>query len=233
MNKMLLATAVTGLVAASLPSHAQQATITDQFVGTWKVVTLKEISGDEVSYPLGQQVAGYVTITPYRLWLLIVDSTRKAPTAAALTDAEASEMMKSHVAWTGKYLTANDTGQGIAFTAHIDTASSQAITGADRVFFIRVVKIRFWLPGRFVLAGVRGASKKCWPLWGTEGSNPLPSSVGVRDEPVRSLSGGSVSTRALASSLGMVVERTHSSTFRLSHKPHRTPIRRGSSFCIP
>ena len=75
MNRMLLATAVTGLVAASLPSHAQQATITDQFVGTWKVVTLKEISGDEVSYPLGQQVAGYVTITPYRLWLLIVDST--------------------------------------------------------------------------------------------------------------------------------------------------------------
>jgi hypothetical protein len=64
MNRMLLATAVTGLVAASLPSHAQQATITDQFVGTWKVVTLKEISGDEVSYPLGQQVAGYVTITP-------------------------------------------------------------------------------------------------------------------------------------------------------------------------
>ena len=55
-----------------------------------------------------------------------------------LTDAEASEMMKSHVAWTGKYLTANDTGQGITFTAHIDTASSQAITGADRVFFIRV-----------------------------------------------------------------------------------------------
>jgi hypothetical protein len=42
---------------------------------------------------------------------------------------------------------------------------------------LSIVKIRFWLPGRFVLAGVRGASKKCWPLRGTEGSNPLPSSV--------------------------------------------------------
>ena len=41
---------------------------------------------------------------------------------------------------------------------------------------LSIVKIRFWLPGRFVLAGVRGASKKCWPLWGTEDSNPLPSS---------------------------------------------------------
>jgi hypothetical protein len=41
---------------------------------------------------------------------------------------------------------------------------------------LSIVKIRFWLPGRFVLAGVRGASKKCWPLRGTEGSNPRPSS---------------------------------------------------------
>ena len=159
MNRMLLATAVTGLVAASLPSHAQQATITDQFVGTWKVVTLKEISGDEVSYPLGQQVAGYVTITPYRLWLLIVDSTRKAPTAAALTDAEASEMMKSHVAWTGKYLTANDTGQDITFTAHIDTASSQAITGADRVFFIRVEENRLVMKSPGLVVPMTGLTR--------------------------------------------------------------------------
>ena len=158
MNRMLLATVVTGLVAASLPSHAQQATITDQFVGTWKVVTLKEISGDEVSYPLGQQVAGYVTITPYRLWLLIVDPTRKAPATAALTDAEAGEMMKSHVAWTGKYLTANDTRQGITFTAHIDTASSQAITGDDRVFFIRVEDNRLVMKSPGVVVPMTGAT---------------------------------------------------------------------------
>ena len=158
MNRMLLATVVTGLVAASLPSHPQQATTTDQFVGTWKVVTLKEISGDEVSYPLGQQVAGYVTITPYRLWLLIVDSTRKAPTAAALTDAEAGEMMKSHVAWTGKYLTANDTRQGITFTTHIDTASSQAITGDDRVFFIPLEDNRLVMKSPGVVVPMTGAT---------------------------------------------------------------------------
>jgi hypothetical protein len=40
---------------------------------------------------------------------MFVDPTRKAPAAAALTDAEAVAMMKSHVAWTGKYLTAEQT----------------------------------------------------------------------------------------------------------------------------
>jgi hypothetical protein len=32
-----------------------------------------------------------------------MDSTRKAPAAAALTDAEAVSLMKSHAAYTGKY----------------------------------------------------------------------------------------------------------------------------------
>ena len=78
MNKLLLATLGVALVAA--PSLAQQTT-KDQLVGTWKVVTLKATSEGKVSYLLGDQVAGYVGITPERIWLLFVDSTRK-PTAA-------------------------------------------------------------------------------------------------------------------------------------------------------
>jgi hypothetical protein len=75
-----------------------------------------------------------------------------------LTDAEAGEMMKSHVAWTGKYLTANDTRQGITFTAHIDTASSQAITGDDRVFFIRVEDNRLVMKSPGVVVPMTGAT---------------------------------------------------------------------------
>jgi hypothetical protein len=47
-------------------------------------------------------------------------------------------MMKSHVGWTGKYTTAEQTSDGIKVTAHVDAASSQAITGNDRVYFMRV-----------------------------------------------------------------------------------------------
>jgi hypothetical protein len=69
---------------------------------------------------------------------LFVDATRKAPAAPTLTDAEAIAMMKTQVAWTGKYTTAEQTAEGIKLTAHVDAASSQAIFNTDRVYFIRV-----------------------------------------------------------------------------------------------
>src|SRR3954467_10164864 len=127
MNKVLLATAAFVVVAAAVPSYAQQATTKDQLIGSWKVLSLKATTGDKVAYPLGEQVAGYVTITPTRFWLLFVDATRKAPAAPTLTDAEAVTMMKSQVAWTGKYVTGEQTAEGIKLTAHVDAASSQAI----------------------------------------------------------------------------------------------------------
>jgi hypothetical protein len=104
-------------LTASAPSFAQQATTEDQLVGSWRVLSLKATTGDKVSYPLGEQVAGYVTITADRLWLLFFDSTRKAPATAALTDTEAVASMKSHVAWTGKYSTKEQTPEGLELTA--------------------------------------------------------------------------------------------------------------------
>jgi hypothetical protein len=137
MKKILLATIIP-VAAAPGPSQAQQTTTKDQLIGSWKVLSLKATTGDKVTYPLGEQVAGYVTITPTRFWLLFVDATRKVPAAPALTDADAIAMMKTQVAWTGKYITAEQTAEGIKLTAHVDAASSQAIFDTDRVYFIRV-----------------------------------------------------------------------------------------------
>jgi len=104
------------------------------------------------TYPLGDQVAGYVTITPTRFWLLFVDATRKAPATPTLTDAEAVAMMKTQVAWTGKYTTAEQTPEGIKLTAHVDAASSQAIYDTDRVYLVRMNgdKIMMKAPGVIV-----------------------------------------------------------------------------------
>jgi hypothetical protein len=137
MKKIFPATIIAVTLAAG-PSHAQQTTTKDQLIGSWKVLNLKATIGDKVTYPLGDQVAGYVTITPTRFWLLFVDATRKAPATPTLTDAEAVAMMKTQVAWTGKYTTAAPTAEGIKLTAHVDAASSQAIYDTDRVYFIRV-----------------------------------------------------------------------------------------------
>jgi hypothetical protein len=151
MTNILLATAIFALVSAVAPSYAQQTTTKDQLIGSWKVLGLKATTGDKVSYPLGEQVAGYVTITPTRFWLLFVDGTRKAPVAPTLTDAEAIAMMKTQVAWTGKYTTAEQTAEGVNLTAHVDAASSQAIFDTDRVYFIRVDNNKMTVTGRVVV----------------------------------------------------------------------------------
>jgi len=150
MKKILLATMIAVTVAAG-PSHAQQTTTKDQLIGSWKVLNLKATTGDKVTYPLGEQVAGYVTITPTRFWLLFVDATRKAPATPTLTDAEAIAMMKTQVAWTGKYTTAEQTAEGIKLTARVDAASSQAIFDTDRVYFIRVNGNKMMVKGSVIV----------------------------------------------------------------------------------
>jgi hypothetical protein len=156
MNKILLATVI-ALTAAAGPSYAQT-TSKDQLIGSWKVLNLRATAGDKVSYPLGDQVRGYVTITSDRIWLLFVDATRKAPASAALTDAEAIAMMKSQVAWTGKYTTGEQTPEGIKLTARVDAASSQAITGTDRVYFMRVNGNKLMVKSPGVIVPMTGAT---------------------------------------------------------------------------
>lgn len=137
MNQIWLAAAGVALLWNANPANAQ-ATTENQLLGTWKVVRLKATVGNNVSYPLGEHVAGYVTITPDRIWLLFVDGTRKPPASPALTDAESIAAMKSQVAWTGKYVTSEQFSDGLKLTAHVDAASSEAINHTDRVYFMRV-----------------------------------------------------------------------------------------------
>jgi hypothetical protein len=139
-------------------SSARAPTTKDQLIGSWKVLSLKATSGDKVNYPLGEQVAGYVTITPDRIWLLFDDSTRKTPATATLTDAEAIAMMKSHVAWTGKYTTPEQTAEGIKLVAHVDAASSQAIFGTDRVYFLRMSGNKLMVKSPGVIVPMTGAT---------------------------------------------------------------------------
>ena len=158
MRKVQIGVATFALIATTLPSYAQQVTTKDQLIGSWKVLSLKATTGDKVAYPLGEQVAGYVTITPTRFWLLFVDATRKAPATPALTDTEAIAMMKTQVAWTGKYTTAEHTAEGIKLTARVDAASSQAIYDTDRVYFVRVDGNKMMVKSPGVIVPMTGAT---------------------------------------------------------------------------
>ena len=61
-----------------------------------------------------------------------------APASAALTDAEAIAAMKTSVAWTGQYTIGEQGPDGLKATARVDTASSPALPGTDRVYFMKV-----------------------------------------------------------------------------------------------
>src|SRR5262245_57091032 len=74
MRKVLITVATSALIATTPPSYAQQVTTKDQLIGSWKVLSLKATTGDKVAYPLGDQVAGYVTITPKRFRIMCVDA---------------------------------------------------------------------------------------------------------------------------------------------------------------
>jgi hypothetical protein len=157
MKNVPLAATAFAMVVTMTTAHAQQ-TRKEELFGSWKVLNLKATTADKVIHPLGERVAGYVTITPTRFWLLFVDATRKAPVASALTDAEAIAMMKTQVAWTGKYTTGEQTADGVKLTAHVDAASSQAIFDTDRVYFIRVDGNKMTVKSPGVIVPMTGAT---------------------------------------------------------------------------
>ena len=137
ITNVLVATVVLG--AISVPCRAQHEMTKHELVGTWRLVSFKAITGSQISYPLGEHPGGVVGYTPSRFWLMLIDTDRKAPIAATLTDGEAASLMKSHIAYTGKYdADPAQTSDGIKIVVHVDSASNQAIIGTDRAWFARV-----------------------------------------------------------------------------------------------
>ena len=111
----------------------------EQLLGTWRLGFFRSITGDKMSYPLGEQPGGYIGFTDTRLWVMIVDTARSTPRRAGVTDDEAVALMKSSAAYTGKYdADPRPTADGIKVTIHVDAATNQAIVGTDRVFYMRV-----------------------------------------------------------------------------------------------
>ena len=148
-------------IVLSVPSQAQQVITKDQLVGTWQLATFTATNGNQVSYPLGEHPGGYIGFSPARFWVMLVDTTRKAPAAPALTDAEAVSFMKTSASYTGRYdVDPAQTPDGMKVTIHVDAASNQALTGTNRVFFMHVDGDKLTLKSPAVLlpmTGVTGA----------------------------------------------------------------------------
>src|SRR5215475_1889584 len=146
-------------LAGSAPSEAQETMTKEKLAGPWRLVSFKATAGDKVSYPLGEHPGGYIEITPTRYWLMAIDPIRKAPAAATLTDAESISLMKSHVAYTGKYdVDPAQTRDGIKITIHVDAASNQALTGTNRVFYRALDGNKMTLKSPTLVVGTSGVT---------------------------------------------------------------------------
>jgi hypothetical protein len=124
---------------SAVSAQAQPQMTRDKLVGTWRLVFWKTTTSGRVAYPLGEHPGGFAVYTLKRVFFMLADPNRKAPASATLTDAEAGSLMKSSVAYTGKYdVDPAQTPDGIKVTIHVDAAANEAINGTERVFFERV-----------------------------------------------------------------------------------------------
>jgi hypothetical protein len=139
LGKIILAAIMfSGTIAVLAPAQAEEMT-KERLVGTWQAVSFKTVTGEQVGYPLGQHPGGYLGFTPTRFWVMLVDTTRKAPATAAMTDVEAISLMKSHAAYSAKYdVDPTPTPDGIKVRIYPDAASNQALVGTTRTFYMRV-----------------------------------------------------------------------------------------------
>lgn len=131
--------AIAATCFAVLTARGEESVTNSQLAGAWLLKSFKATSGDQLNYPMGEHPGGYVGFSPTRFWVMLVDTTRKAPASAAMTDAEAASFMKTSAAYTGKYVAdPTPTPDGIKLTIRVDAAANQALTGTDRVLFARV-----------------------------------------------------------------------------------------------
>src|SRR5271169_90467 len=157
----LAALAALAAIVLSVPLQAQEVMTKDKLVGTWQLATFTATSGNQVSYPLGEHPGGYIGFSPARFWVMLVDSTRKAPAAAALTDAEAVSLLKTSASYTGRYdVDPAQTPDGMKVSIHVDAASNQALTGTNRVFFMRVDGDKLTLKSPAVVVPMTGSTSE-------------------------------------------------------------------------
>jgi hypothetical protein len=90
---------------------------------------------------------------------MLIDPTRKSPAAATLTDAESISLMKSQVAYTGKYdVDPVQTPDGIKVTVHVDAAANQALAGTNRVLYHRVDGNKMTVKSPALVVGASGVT---------------------------------------------------------------------------
>lgn len=130
---LLVLVALLGLTC-HLPAQTEPAnSIQQAILGTWKLVSYvgEELPSGAKSDVMGAHPSGYINYGPDgRMIVIIVGSDRKKPAGAVAMPEEAEALIRSMLAYAGKYTIDSEAK---TVTHHIDISWDQSRTGTDHV----------------------------------------------------------------------------------------------------
>jgi hypothetical protein len=133
----MLAIGRSGLIALLIVTGAYctKSQAADPIVGSWRLLWVEvETESKSVHAPFGDNSAGVITYTPDgRMSLFIIDPKRKPPSGPKATDAEAVELYRTIIAYSGSYSI-----EGNKITHKIEVSWNQAWTGTNQQRFVEV-----------------------------------------------------------------------------------------------
>jgi hypothetical protein len=102
-----------------------------QLVGSWKLSSWAiQIIGGELTEPFGANPKGRAVFTPNGYVAFVIVAANRKP---ATNDAESAALLKTLVAYTGKF-----TIDGDKFTTKVDISWNELFTGQDQVRFFNL-----------------------------------------------------------------------------------------------
>jgi hypothetical protein len=120
------------ILIASQPLHADD-DAAKQLQGVWRVTSFKaQIVGDDTAPRdlLGPNPKGYLIFTPEGRTAVLISATDRKPPS---TDADSLALMKSVIAYTGKYVV-----EGDKWVTKVDVSWNEVLNAQDQVRFFKI-----------------------------------------------------------------------------------------------
>ena len=135
----------------------------DSIVGSWRLLSWVEVETESKSIHsvFGDNPTGVLTYTPDgRMSVFIINPSRKPPAGAKPTDAEASELYRTMVAYSGSYDL-----DGNKVTHKVEMSWNQAWTGTNQQRFIEIKDNQLIIKTPPLIGPISGKESVSTLLW--------------------------------------------------------------------
>jgi hypothetical protein len=148
------------IVVVAYGSRSQAA---DLVVGSWRLVSWAEVETESkvVHTPFGENPTGLITYTPDgRMSLFIIDLKRKPSSSPKPSDAEAVELYRTMIAYSGAYSL-----EGNKVTQRIEVSWNQAWTGTNQQRFFEVKDDMLTIKTPQIISPITGKESVSTLVW--------------------------------------------------------------------